>query len=52
MGSKNSNIDGKSEWTVRGTMLKSKPHLVTAHKNLSQPMNFLADPCIFGLDQN
>ena len=34
MGSKHCNTDGKSEWTVNGTMLKNKSHLVVFHESV------------------
>ena len=34
MGSKHCNIDGRSVWTARDTMLKNKPHLNTFHEKI------------------
>ena len=50
MGSKTCNSDGRSVWTVRLTMLKNKPLLVTFHKSILVNLRTFQPTMVFSVE--
>ena len=52
MGSKHCNTDGRTVWTAKGTILKSKHHLVTLHESIFIRLDYVLRTSIDKIKEN